>query len=189
MGSPRCMLYGWLLAVFCIASVIPLEDYNNEETEVELEFDEIDSRIKNIILLPLEKINKEVIPERNVSDSLEVTMDFCLISVTNFDEISGEINMIAFLSLSWNAANLPKWNAEFLGGRTSLTIPSDSIWTPRILVLNPAKSVKDLTAVSRNLRISNNRTVSWDLIAGVEVKQKVALFVAYIFIRLYISIN
>jgi hypothetical protein len=170
------MFYRWMFAVSCIAVVSSLfeEEYNNAdyvegETEGYIDFEETNRRIEQVILAPLQKINKEVIPLNNVSDSLEVTMDFSLTSVTNFDEISGEINIVAFLRLSWNAVNLPRWKKELLGGRTSLTISSDSIWTPRVFVLNPAKTVKDLTAVSQNLRISNNGTVSWELITGVEV--------------------
>lgn len=138
--------------------------------EILTDFYTINERIENIILKPLKRINIDVIPHGNMSDSLEVTMDFSLLSVTNFDEISGEINLVVFLRLSWNAVNLPRWNVNLLAGRKSLTLSSSLIWTPRLFVLNPAHSLKDLTSMSQNLRISNNGTVSWDIITGIEVK-------------------
>ncbi|WAQ95593.1 ACHA7-like protein, partial [Mya arenaria] len=64
------------------------------------------------------------------------------------------------MQVRWTAANLPEWDKDELGGKTTFSLDSSTIWTPQFLLLNPATTVKDLAATSNRLRINNNQTAA-----------------------------
>lgn len=126
--------------------------------------------IRNVITNVVEKIDPHFIPVSDHSEPLELGAEFTLLSMTNFDEISGELSIVASINLTWKGSNLPAWDPSQLGGKETYALSVKDIWTPRLLLLNPAKAVTDLAALSDRARITSDRTVIWQVISGIMVR-------------------
>ena len=120
----------------------------------------------------LDLVDPQFIPVFDHSTPLELYVEFTLLSLTNFDEISGELSIVASLNLTWQGSNLPSWDPSLLNGKQTYALSKDKIWTPQLLLLNPARSVLNLAAYSERVRITYNQTVIWHVISGISVQFK-----------------
>lgn len=135
-----------------------------------------------LLLMWWKKIDPHFIPVSDHSEPLELGAEFTLLSMTNFDEISGELSIVASINLTWKGSNLPAWDPSQLGGKETYALSVKDIWTPRLLLLNPAKAVTDLAALSDRARITSDRTVIWQVISGIMVR---TCFLKNVMYRLY----
>lgn len=142
------------------------QGYTEEYTETS---ETSENDIRHFITNYVEDIDPQFIPVSDHSEPLDLFVDFTLLSLTNFDEISGEVDMVASLNLTWVGSNLPKWDPMFLNGKDTFALDVSKIWTPRLLLLNPSRAVSDLARFSDRARITHNQTVIWNVISGIQV--------------------
>ena len=125
---------------------------------------------KAVIQDVLDDTDKETVPKLNFSEPLELRILFDLLSLASFDELSGEISLVASLTLQWSAETTPRWNPNFmLGGKESVTISAEDVWRPQLFVLNPSKKVQDLTSNLNRLRLGYDGLVEWNIVTILEV--------------------
>ena len=128
-----------------------------------------------VIKRVLSNTDVEIVPKTNLSEPLDFNITFDLLSLASFDEISGEISLVASLKLSWSAETTPTWNPEsMLGGKKSVTVSAADIWKPQLFVLNPSQKVRDLASDLDRLRISYDGSVEWDVVTVIEVSDTFA---------------
>jgi len=141
---------------------LTLEGILNEEWEIR-------NNIIDNIYRSVENQNAVIIPIGDHSQPLDIDIDLSLLALTNFDEITGEIDVVASLDIKWTDPNLPTWNSTELGGKDEFSILASQVWTPNLLLLNPATSVKDLTSSSDRVRVNSEQIARWNLIMTLEV--------------------
>ena len=95
-----------------------------------------------------------------------------MLSLAQFDELSGEISLVASLTLQWSAETTPRWNPKYmLGGKESVTISAADVWRPQLFLLNPSKKVQDLTSNLNRLRLGYDGSVEWNIVTILEVSK------------------
>ena len=127
---------------------------------------------KAVVQNVLDQSDKATVPKINFSEPLELRILFDLLSLASFDELSGEISLVASLTLHWSAETTPKWNPNFmLGGKESVTISAADVWRPQLFILNPSKKVQDLTSDLNRLRLGYDGLVEWNIVTILEVSR------------------
>uniref|UniRef100_A0A914XRA0 Neurotransmitter-gated ion-channel ligand-binding domain-containing protein n=1 Tax=Plectus sambesii TaxID=2011161 RepID=A0A914XRA0_9BILA len=77
--------------------------------------------------------DKNVLPDRNFSGAVVVSIDLAFFSLLNVDQKEQTITFQTTLELTWKDENL-SWNASEFGGTLSVVIPSSLLWKPDITV-------------------------------------------------------
>ncbi|XP_069102875.1 neuronal acetylcholine receptor subunit alpha-7-like [Argopecten irradians] len=80
---------------------------------------------------------KGIYPLYNFSDTLSIDTTMFLLSILDFDELSGVITLSAGLSLTWTDYRL-KWNVSDYGGIDYIQVNSSKIWKPKVYVTTAA---------------------------------------------------
>ncbi|XP_069125714.1 acetylcholine receptor subunit beta-type unc-29-like [Argopecten irradians] len=104
--------------------------------------------------------SKDVIPVKNQSRPVAVSMDLDAISINDFDEVAGTIDMVIILSISWNDDNLV-WNAASYDNKTSLTFSQNKVWLPQMFLLNPVESSKPISHQYHQVTVTHTGRVLW----------------------------
>ena len=150
----------------------PTAGYPEEEEEYPEGTDKYNRDTFNeVVKTVLQQADTEIVPKQNLSEPLDFSISFDLLSLASFEEISGEISIVASLKLVWAAETTPTWNPNYmLGGKKSVTVSAADIWKPQLFVLNPSKKVRDLTSDLERLRIRYDGTVEWSIVTVIEVR-------------------
>ena len=105
--------------------------------------------------------NKDLMPVLDQTKATVVSVNFYILSINNFDEISGKMEMSIWVRFIWTDERI-SWNATEFGGRNLLTLPKTLLWTPTIYLRESALHISPIGANSRKLRIYSNGMVSWN---------------------------
>lgn len=87
--------------------------------------------------------NKEVIPNANRSNPMDIQIGFFLLTITKFEEIDETIEVNAGLFTSWNDGGI-SWDPTQYGGKSSLSILQSNIWTPPLVLVNNVEDLKPI---------------------------------------------
>ena len=98
-------------------------------------------------------------PALNNDDLIPVQVEINIISINNFDDITGLIDMTTVLHFMWQDRRLT-WNN--VNGIGSLILPVKGVWRPEIVLENAADRVENVGKESLSLRVDNDGRVLWN---------------------------
>ncbi|KAL3881721.1 hypothetical protein ACJMK2_028121 [Sinanodonta woodiana] len=104
--------------------------------------------------------NTAVRPTYEQTKPTNVSIDFFLVSIINFDSQKETLTTSGYLYISWTDYYL-QWTPETYGNLTYIFIPQDNVWKPDISLLNGISEVKGLGSNSLFVRVDNAGTVYW----------------------------
>ncbi|XP_021363743.1 neuronal acetylcholine receptor subunit alpha-9-like [Mizuhopecten yessoensis] len=104
--------------------------------------------------------SKHVLPVIDQSKPVSVNMDLSVVSINDFDEVTGTLTIVAILNVSWNDESLV-WDSVLYGNTTTLTFNQDLIWLPEMVLLNPADSVEPIGNARFKVTVTSTGGVVW----------------------------
>ena len=76
-------------------------------------------------------------PSLNVNDAITIQTDISLYAINGFDEVAGNIELVAGLRMEWQDQMHQIHSISFdRSGKDSFMIPYDRIWTPKLILTN-----------------------------------------------------
>ena len=106
--------------------------------------------------------NKQYLPNVNAStgNALDVDVNVYVISINEFNEISGEIEMTVSFDFQWKEDRI-RWIESDYGGINNVLLPSDSVWKPDIFLFNAADKMAKAGQNDVLVRINNTGMARW----------------------------
>lgn len=104
--------------------------------------------------------NKKIFPFMNHSDTVYVGISAGIVSINNFDEITGELDVTFVLFIEWTDERLT-WKPSDYGGKRSLVVEAGDVWRPRFSVVESFDGLLDIGNLSSLLRLHANGSVKW----------------------------
>lgn len=124
---------------------------------------------------PYSTYNKKVFPRTNQNDNITVELSFFLIAITDFNEVAGEIEMVAYLTAKWEN-ELLRWTLTE-SNMLRMLLPQDQLWKPTIVLSNSVESLKELGDKSYRIRIDNDGNHEWQV--GIVSKTACSIDITY----------
>lgn len=109
----------------------------------------------------LSNVNTLVRPVKCLHHTVQVKMDFNLISIVELDQKKEILSTNSWLSFVWQD-DLISWNTSDYKGIMSVTVPQEKIWLPEIVVDNSVKEYKKFGSDGFLVEIENNGTIYWE---------------------------
>ena len=109
----------------------------------------------------LANVNTLVRPVKCLHHTVQVTMNFNLVSIVKLDQKKEILSTNSWLSFVWQD-DLISWNTTEYQGIMSVTVPQEKIWLPEIVVDNSVKEYKKFGSDSFLVEIKNNGTIYWE---------------------------
>ncbi|KAK3105601.1 hypothetical protein FSP39_001496 [Pinctada imbricata] len=104
---------------------------------------------------------KELRPVLNHSDVVNVRVTLSILTINDFDEISGTITLTVMFNSLWQDERFV-WDPKKYGGVKSLTLPQDSVWLPEMVLTTAAdETVHISTKGNFKVRVENSGAMSW----------------------------
>ena len=97
----------------------------------------IDSLIRNLTL----NYNTRVRPPIKNSETLYVNVSFMLMSVNEYDAVSGVLDVTGAMALYWTDNRL-SWDPDDYSGISEIQLKQSDIWFPRLIVQNQVDGFK-----------------------------------------------
>ncbi|XP_060083047.1 neuronal acetylcholine receptor subunit alpha-3-like [Ylistrum balloti] len=113
--------------------------------------------------------NKEVRPVGNQGDSLPVYINMFLISIKDFDEVSGTLSILAVFVINWNDASLV-WNPSLYGGLLETYIGQNNVWLPKLYNIKASNTFSAISNADFLVKISNDGEIIWKPGCFIDVK-------------------
>lgn len=116
--------------------------------------------------------NANIRPVMDQSKPIEIRMDFNLLRIRNFDDISGELGLTGYFKIQWKDEIL-SWDPKKFGNITNLLIPHKGIWKPLFVSGNPHNEIQFLHHNDMEeetfVRLYYDGFVSWDTGSNFEI--------------------
>jgi hypothetical protein len=104
--------------------------------------------------------NNLIFPRNDFTQTIKVDIGFSLISITDFDEVAGTLEVIGTLTITWYDQLVDDaYDEDDHGSFTETTIPNAYVWKPPVSLFNSASAivpVGDLSNYVRMYRIINS---------------------------------
>ncbi|XP_061175590.1 acetylcholine receptor subunit alpha-like [Saccostrea echinata] len=136
-----CFGITWMVATCAIFSLPVLESSLTSST------------VKSYLTDLGSNYNKNIFPKYKNFGQVSVMMGLQLISINGFDEVSGILELVAKLKISWTDENLQRLYTPTYSSITEILVPQDDIWLPTITVYNSVESLKMVGDSSYHVRI------------------------------------
>lgn len=102
---------------------------------------------------------KDVRPNAD-KEGFTVFNQFGLLSINNFDEVSGTLTIICYVNQQWLDTRL-SWNLSNYGNISYITVPQDKVWLPKLFLSNPSNELKALSNSDFKVTISCTGWIAW----------------------------
>ncbi|KAK3106357.1 hypothetical protein FSP39_018377 [Pinctada imbricata] len=107
--------------------------------------------------------NKNVLPKVNQSELLTINVGYTLNAIKSFDEVSGVMETVGYLTVSWTN-ELLQWDEKPVGTSDyirNILIPISMMWYPPITLQNSVTSLKGLGTLYEKLDSSYTGLTTW----------------------------
>ncbi|KAL3868218.1 hypothetical protein ACJMK2_041049 [Sinanodonta woodiana] len=104
--------------------------------------------------------NKAVRPIYEQTMTTNVSIEFYLTSILDFDSQKEKLTTSGFLIISWNDYYL-QWTPATYGNLTSVFIPQDNVWKPDISLQNGVSELKGLGSSSLFVYVLSDGALTW----------------------------
>ncbi|XP_033761784.1 neuronal acetylcholine receptor subunit alpha-7-like [Pecten maximus] len=99
---------------------------------------------------------REIYPVYNYSsDTLPVDASMFLLSILDFDEVSGVITISAGMTLLWNDYRL-RWSTSDYGGIEHIQVNASKVWKPKAYVITAADDLSKFGSDEFDVTLSSN---------------------------------
>ncbi|GFN81126.1 neuronal acetylcholine receptor subunit alpha-7 [Plakobranchus ocellatus] len=122
----------------------------------------------------LKNYNHQVRPIANQSASMNISLDFNLISINDVDDVRQLISVMATTVVYWHDKNLI-WDPDEFGGLNSMYFGPDEIWTPRIYFLKSHDMINALFSYPTHHVVSSRGEVMFSSTAKLTCSCKLDL--------------
>ncbi|CAG2238362.1 unnamed protein product [Mytilus edulis] len=103
---------------------------------------------------------KNVRPNADQTQPMQVDLDFYLVGINGIDEITQKLTTTGFLFISWTDEYLT-WTPASHGGVEYIYVSQSDIWKPDITLQNGFSKLKELGSSFINVQILPNGEVTW----------------------------
>lgn len=104
-------------------------------------------------------LQKEVVPNLDQSQPLNISVRFFLINIAKFDETQETIVVIGSALMNWTDGGI-SWNPASYGNKQSIPISNKNIWTPSLMLTNAIDALEPIDKdTDFNVNIFYNGTV------------------------------
>ena len=91
---------------------------------------------------------------------LVINLTFNLVVLTEINEVKGFMSTVGFLDVNWTDERI-KWDPEVFSGISSLSVDSEQVWKPELVISNPADRVYHFTELSTTVTYSSDGVAHW----------------------------
>ncbi|XP_045210667.2 neuronal acetylcholine receptor subunit beta-3-like [Mercenaria mercenaria] len=108
-----------------------------------------------------QKYNRKLFPLIDHNDTVKINCTVGIVSINNFDELSGEIELTMLFSMQWVDERLT-WTPSDFGGKSTLLVPPEDVWCPQFYLQQSFDKIQDIGNVPTMVRLSSNGLVIWN---------------------------
>ncbi|XP_069102489.1 neuronal acetylcholine receptor subunit alpha-7-like [Argopecten irradians] len=101
----------------------------------------------------------EVRPAYNFTEVVNVDSWMFLLSILDFDEVSGVITLSAGMGITWNDYRL-RWTPSDYNGLEEIIINSSRVWKPKLYIISSADDLEKFDEDEFDVRVNYNGTCS-----------------------------
>jgi len=112
--------------------------------------------------------NRKLLPILDEDDVTTIFMKFRIVSINNFDEVSGELDLTMVYYMIWTEERLT-WDPALYGNKETLLVEAEDLWRPQIYLLQSFGSIQNIGNNSFMPRVYSNGTVVWTPAAVLRV--------------------
>ncbi|XP_060063094.1 acetylcholine receptor subunit alpha-1-B-like [Ylistrum balloti] len=113
--------------------------------------------------------NKELRPILDQFKNVSVSIEMFLISIKNFDEVSGTLNVVAVFTITWRDESL-LWDPSLFGWLYNINIGQNNIWLPKLYNIKVSNSFSALSDNDLKVRIQHDGSIVWQPGGLIDVK-------------------
>ncbi|OWF50353.1 acetylcholine receptor subunit alpha-1-B-like [Mizuhopecten yessoensis] len=124
---------------------------------------------KNLSIALSTGYNKELRPVDDQNSNVSITIDMYLISIKDFDEVSGTLNVVAVLIINWYDESLI-WDPAAYDWMHNINIGQNNIWLPKLYNLKVSNSFTAVSDSDLKVRIHNDGLITWQPGGLIDVK-------------------
>jgi len=84
--------------------------------------------------------NRKLLPTLDQDDLTNISLQFRIVSINNFDEVSGELDLTMVFYMIWTEERLT-WNPAMYGNKETLLVDAEDLWRPQIYLLQSFGSI------------------------------------------------
>lgn len=134
------------------------------------------TQVQQLVSSLFNDYNKKLFQLMNHSNSVNISITVFIVSLNNFDEISGALDITAIFYLAWNDERFA-WDPSAYGGKTSVLTHTEDIWKPQLYVIQSFDKLQEIGNISLYPRIWYNGTITWN--PGIVMKVTCSVDVTY----------
>jgi hypothetical protein len=99
-------------------------------------FTDTETAYNNVLL----NYNKNIRPILDQSKIMYINASFSIAAINGFDEVSGELSIAGFLTVTWKDENVG-WNPATAGGVGAVSVPQNLVWKPPLMLITPSRKI------------------------------------------------
>ena len=104
--------------------------------------------------------DKDIRPVLEQSDVLNVNISYDISFVSGFSEVEGTLGVSTSFAFTWIDERM-KWDPPVYNYTYTVVVPIEKIWAPKLVLLNPADSVKPLANDWASVRFMYTGQAMW----------------------------
>ncbi|XP_033749091.1 acetylcholine receptor subunit alpha-1-B-like [Pecten maximus] len=108
----------------------------------------------------LTNYNRFVRPNENQSESTNVDVSFFMLSLKDFDEVTGKFSVVGYFNLFWNDPRMA-WTPANHDNVDKLYIPQSLVWKPELTLVNAYQFIRTVGFDDLPILYYSNGTARW----------------------------
>lgn len=108
-----------------------------------------------------------VLPVNSDDDTLNITVSFKLIGFNTYDEVNGILSLVGTFSFEWIDHRLG-WNETMYGDREYVKVPPETVWTPKLYLVNSADAISVIHDQYSSVKIENTGHAYWKPLMSIK---------------------
>ena len=105
--------------------------------------------------------DKRVRPVTDQSHILNVTLSLSLVGVNNLDAVSGTLELVGILKVTWTNQVLVFTSNSDWSGIDAFFLPQENLWRPSLVLYNSVQSLEEVGDASNRIRIDSTGKHEW----------------------------
>ncbi|XP_033734941.1 acetylcholine receptor subunit alpha-1-B-like [Pecten maximus] len=113
--------------------------------------------------------NEDIRPIGDQNGKLTVYIDTDLLTIQDFDEVSGTLNILAVFLIHWNDVSL-SWDPALYGDISETEIGQNNIWLPRLFNIKSSDTFRAISNSYLSVKIDHYGEVFWQPGSFIDIK-------------------
>lgn len=105
--------------------------------------------------------NRKALPVIASNDTVHIQIGISLMSLNNFEVLSGQIDATMVFGLWWQDERL-SWDPATVAGVTSMVVFPEDIWKPQLIIRQSSNKIQDICNASLMLRVDSSGQIIWN---------------------------